>query len=115
VAPASSVGAVIVTILLGLRFRSGRGRDVCRHVSIHESDGQHIVLDVSSCLPLQIQEWFGPQLDMILCCVVGGLLPLADHPSEAMQLESVQPFLRFFQRDGGTRASALSEELRERR
>lgn len=53
---------------------------------------------------LQIEKWFGPQLDMILCCVLRGLLHLADHAFEAMQLESVQPYLRFFQRDGGTQA-----------
>lgn len=59
----------------------------------------------SSCLPLRIQKWFDLQSNMILCCVVRGLLPLADHLLfEAMELGSVQPFLRFIQKDRGTRA-----------
>jgi hypothetical protein len=97
VAPASSVGAVIAAILPVSDSALGRGRDVCRHGSVHESDAKLIVLGVSCCLPLQIQKWFGTLSDVILCCVVRGLLPLAEHLLlEAMELGSVQPFLRFF-------------------
>jgi hypothetical protein len=74
-----------------------------------------MVLGVASCLPLLIQKSFGPQSDMILCCVVRGLLPLADHLLfEAMELGSVQPFLRFFQTERGTRPRrALGVPARE--
>jgi hypothetical protein len=68
----------------------------------------------SSCLPLQIQTGFGPQSAMILCCVVRGLLPLADHLLfEAMELGSGQLFLRFFQTDREGRGRALGGTARE--
>ena len=75
----SSVRAVVAAILPVSDSAPGRGRDVYEHGSIHDSNAQPIVLGVSSCLPLQIQKWFGPQSDVILCCVVRGLVPLADH------------------------------------
>lgn len=61
-------------------------------------------------LSLQIQEWFGPQSDTILCRVGRGLLPLADHLLfEAMEMGSGRLFLRFFQTDREGHETAREE------
>jgi hypothetical protein len=70
VAPASSAGAVIAAILPVSDSTPGRGRDVCSHGSIHESDAKLIVIGVSSYLPWQIQNWFALHSDMIPCSVL---------------------------------------------
>ena len=68
-------------------------------------------------LPLQIQKWFGPQSDLIPCCIVRGLLPLTNYLLfAAMELGSGQLILRFFQTDcEGHERGVLSVELREKR
>jgi hypothetical protein len=67
-------------------------------------------------LPLQIQNWFGPQSDMILCCVVRSLLPLADHLLlEVWSWDPVSPSCGSSRPTAGHERGVLSVELRERR